>query len=350
MLMAETPIITGEVKKQNNMAFKMRSGNKVSFKNMGSSPVKQKDYSIKQSEGEGPTRDFDNTSKSGSPNPPLEGFTERKLHANIEESNMEHGKRKLDKIALKPPVSPAKQKLNKGGEGQDQDKIFNSKGEHIGDYVNDKPVMKPGFKRPVVKKDAPVKPKEGDMEKYSDLEKYDDDRPVSPNKQKQQSSRKDKGSELQTSELGKKVKAQKAFKAWEKGSTGANQMLNKRADVLKTLKKVTKTKVPKGAKSIEAASNYEKDFKKIYDALLEKGYHYSKGVNVLSPNKQVKTKGLGPRTAFGGVKNPELTKTKKPFSTKVMKDGPKKQVTGIDLGKDPNWQPHPDAFKTKKKK
>ena len=45
------------------------------------------------------------------------------------------------------------------------------------------------------------------------------------------------------------------------------EMLNKRADVLKTLKKVTKTKVPKGAKSIEAASNYEKDFKKVYDAL-----------------------------------------------------------------------------------
>jgi len=89
----------------------------------------------------------------------------------------------------------------------------------------------------------------------------------SPAKQKQQSSGKDKVSEQQTSELGKKVKAQKAFKAWEKGSTGANQMLNKRAEVLKTLKKVTKTKVPKGAKSIEAASNYEKDFKKVYDAL-----------------------------------------------------------------------------------
>ena len=40
MFMAKKPIITGEVKKQNNMAFKMRSGNKVSFKNMGSSPAK----------------------------------------------------------------------------------------------------------------------------------------------------------------------------------------------------------------------------------------------------------------------------------------------------------------------
>ena len=43
MFMAEKLIITEEVKKQNNMAFKMRSGNKVSFKNMGSSSVKQKE-------------------------------------------------------------------------------------------------------------------------------------------------------------------------------------------------------------------------------------------------------------------------------------------------------------------
>tara|TARA_R110001606_G_scaffold396271_1_gene570076 strand:+ start:2028 stop:2624 length:597 start_codon:yes stop_codon:yes gene_type:complete len=80
------------------MTFKLKSGNTTNFKSMGSSPaLNMKDGSYKQS--------FE---------------------------------------------SPAKQKLNKGGEGQDQDKIFNSKGEHIGDYVNDKPVMKPGFKRPVV--------------------------------------------------------------------------------------------------------------------------------------------------------------------------------------------------------
>jgi hypothetical protein len=36
--------------------------------------------------------------------------------------------------------SPAKQRLNKGGEGQDQDKIFKN-GEHVGDWVNGKKVM-----------------------------------------------------------------------------------------------------------------------------------------------------------------------------------------------------------------
>ena len=66
-----------------------------------------------------------------------------------------------------------------------------------------------------------------------------------------------------------------------------------------------------------------------------------------SPAKQAKQKGLGPRTAFGGVKNPELVKTKKTKGKKVMIDGPKKQVTGV---KNPgNWQPHPDTFKNPKK-
>jgi|13_taG_2_1085334.scaffolds.fasta_scaffold87602_2 hypothetical protein len=66
-----------------------------------------------------------------------------------------------------------------------------------------------------------------------------------------------------------------------------------------------------------------------------------------SPAKQVnlsKMSGLGPSTAFGGVKNPELTKTKKPFSKKVMKDGPKNKIHGIDNAGD--WQPH--QFRDKK--
>ena len=37
--------------------------------------------------------------------------------------------------------SPVKQKSTKSSEAQDQDKIFNDKGVHIGDYVNGKKVM-----------------------------------------------------------------------------------------------------------------------------------------------------------------------------------------------------------------
>ena len=71
------------------MTFKLRSGNKPQFKQVGSSPVKDM--------------------KTG------------KYEHRFE--------------------SPAKQRVIKGGEGQDQDKIFDEKGNHIGNWVNDKKVM-----------------------------------------------------------------------------------------------------------------------------------------------------------------------------------------------------------------
>ena len=71
------------------MAFKLRSGNKSPFKNMGSSPAKD-----------------------------------------MKTGKYEHSFE-----------SPAKQRLKKGGEAQDEDKIFNEKGEHVGNWVNDKKVM-----------------------------------------------------------------------------------------------------------------------------------------------------------------------------------------------------------------
>jgi len=74
------------------MGFKLKSGNTTSFKLMGGSD-------------KSPAKDM----KTGSYNQSFE--------------------------------SPAKQRSTKGGEGQDQDKIFDSKGNHIGDYVNDKKVM-----------------------------------------------------------------------------------------------------------------------------------------------------------------------------------------------------------------
>ena len=37
--------------------------------------------------------------------------------------------------------SPMKQRLTKGGEGQDENKIFDDKGKHVGNYVNGKKVM-----------------------------------------------------------------------------------------------------------------------------------------------------------------------------------------------------------------
>ena len=83
------------------MAFKLRSGNSTTFKNMGTSPFKD-----------------------------------------MKTGKYEHSFE-----------SPAKQW--KGTEGQDQDKIFNDKGEHVGDWVNDKKVMHVQ-KDP---KDTSIKPK-----------------------------------------------------------------------------------------------------------------------------------------------------------------------------------------------
>ena len=57
-------------------------------------------------------------------------------------------------------------------------------------------------------------------------------------------------------------------------------------------------------------------------------------------NMPVKKSGFGPRTSFGGSKNPELQPGRKAPQKKVMKDGPKNSVHGIDLGKDPHWRPH----------
>jgi len=77
------------------MAFNLRSGNKSSFKSMGSSPAKQK---VKKGQGK-----------------LIKGQGELKKQTNSWKST----------------------------EGQDQDKIFNSKGEHVGDWIDGKKVMKP---------------------------------------------------------------------------------------------------------------------------------------------------------------------------------------------------------------
>jgi len=132
--------------------------------------------------------------------------------------------------------SPFQQKVQKGGEGQDQDKIFNKKGEHVGSWVNGKKVMK-----------------------------------------------------STESAHGQSNDAQREFEA----------------DLLAAKK--TKKKAP--LKQTDEDVNLGK------------------------------MTGLGPSTKFGGVKNPELIKKKKPKKQKkVMKDGPKIQVHGAgDTG---NWQPH----------
>tara|TARA_R110001592_G_scaffold45874_3_gene146443 strand:- start:432 stop:1121 length:690 start_codon:yes stop_codon:yes gene_type:complete len=96
----------------------------------------------------------------------------------------------------------------------------------------------------------------------------------------------------------------------------------------------------KSGKEPTVREEYNRDKKELREDMDE-----FKRRNQGSPAKQAKRSGLGPRTSFGGVKNPELVKDKKkPFSKKVMIDGPKNRVHGI---KNPgNWQAH--QFRDKK--
>ena len=193
--------------------FKMKSGNKPGFKQMGSSPAKDM--------------------KTGS---------------------YEHSFE-----------SPAKQRLNKGGEAQDQDKIFNNKGEHVGDWVNGRKVML-------------------NKESHQKKQAASNWEPAYPG-----------------ADMGKKK-----YVAQNKKSPAKQ---NKRQEKLKDLREMDK------------------------NVDLDKG-----------ENMPVKRSGFGPSTAFGGVKNPELTKTKKPSSKKVFKDGPKNRVHYHNkpnkVSKDPHWQPY----------
>jgi len=82
------------------MAYKQPSSG-LPFKELGSSPAKQKDYTQKEWEGEGPTRGFDDTVESGSPNAPLEGFTKRKANADVEEQNIKDAEYRIGKVSIK---------------------------------------------------------------------------------------------------------------------------------------------------------------------------------------------------------------------------------------------------------
>ena len=99
------------------MAFKLRSGNGTTFKNMGTSPFKD-----------------------------------------MKTGKYEHSFE-----------SPAKQRSTKGGEGQDQDKIFNKKGEHVGDWDNGKKVMHE--KEEGIQKIGDLPKDVGRIQKIGDLER-----------------------------------------------------------------------------------------------------------------------------------------------------------------------------------
>jgi hypothetical protein len=221
------------------MAFKLKSGNTTNFKNMGSSPAKDM--------------------KTGS------------------------YKHKFE--------SPAKQRLKKGGEGQDEDKIFNNEGKHVGNWVNDKKVM-------FTKKELALMP-EGDQ---GDFE------PAYP------------GADVDRKEYEKQLKKEKINKGRpaKKGESPAKKTKTTKAEKRKNLLKAVPNEEAFNKLSKVDQEGFTKKAKEVGLPMMPKKK---------SPAKQAKRKGFGPSKAFGGVLNPELVNWEKRFgkketsSRKVMKDG-----------------------------
>jgi len=318
------------------MAFKMKSGNKPGFKSMGSSPAK------------------------------------KELIGN--QANLpEHLKAKIDaapgKMYDSPGKmydSPAKQRSTKGGEGKDQDKIFDKNGKHVGNYVNGKKVMKSTTSAhgqlSDAKREFEQDKKDAKRKKSPAKQKVDPDAPGTPGTPGYEPP-------VKRSDLDAKGKA-----TWD-----AHRAKTKEKKMLKTIDKISDEGWDKQAKPIPKKKpnlkenkdpmpskkkarkqpTYEgtDEFRSVKDIPKKE---FKKRVGKTTPTKQTKSKdpkpnfqihskevnlakksGFGPATAFGGVKNPELVKNKKKaFSKKVMTDGKKTQVVYKGKELKGNWQAH----------
>ena len=367
------------------MAFKLKSGNTTNFKSMGSSPaknmktgsyghsfespakqkvnmndpkveanyVKHKDnpkYRAALDKKSGGKFEYDKDSRTSTVSTPAKQITKegqarldeqakRKVsHKSYLDKNDNKSKFKKDtkgvlrnvdgkSVGDMNPKSPAKQKLNKDGEGQDQDKIFDDNGKHVANWVD-------GKKRAIETKLGPrvKKSTESAHGQLNDAEReYQQDlldrkkKKKSPAKQKVDPPRSpgDRGVKVRyDNETQKYVPIGTPRKIKSTPEIEIKRPAKRKATIPGDFPRMVRNKVV--LKPLDPQFN-TRDIQK----------------KKKSPAKQAKTKGLGPSTAFGGVKNPELVKSKPRHpGRKVMKDGPKNKVHGIDLGKDPHWQPH----------
>jgi len=119
------------------MAFKMKGPSL--YKGTGGMGVKgviknQKDYAG-QADGRATSSPFQQKEEEKPKNPEVNQWGE---------TPEEYKQRMIDMGLQKPPAPPAptKQRVTKGGEGQDENKIFDKDGNHVGDWVDGKKVMK----------------------------------------------------------------------------------------------------------------------------------------------------------------------------------------------------------------
>ena len=130
------------------MAFNLRSGNKSSFKNIGSSPAKEtppmsastkkKKFYVDNYEKNKDKPGFQEAmNKAFGGETTMDGMTSTTTKKSPATQKVEKGQGKLIKGNKAEPA----QNWPGETEGQDENKIFNKKGEHIGDWVNSKKVM-----------------------------------------------------------------------------------------------------------------------------------------------------------------------------------------------------------------
>ena len=287
----------------------MKSGNKPGFKGMGSSPVK------------------------------------KELIGN--QANLpEHLKAKIDaapgKMYDSPGKmydSPAKQRSTKGGEGKDQDKIFDKNGKHVGNYVNGKKVMKSTTSAhgqlSDAKREFEQDKKDAKRKKSPAKQKVDPDAPGTPGTPGYEPP-------VKRSDLDAKGKA-----IWDAKRAKKKPNLKENKDPMPSKKKARKQPTYEGTDEFRSVKDIpKKEFKKRVGKTAPTKQTKSKDPK---PNFQIHSKevnlakksGFGPATAFGGVKNPELVKNKKKaFSKKVMTDGKKTQVVYKGKELKGNWQAH----------
>ena len=264
------------------MAFKLKSGNTTSFKGMGSSPAKEVKVDMNNPKVEGNYKKYKD-------NPEYRAALDKKAGGKFEYD--------ADK-RVSTTSTPAKQKLNKGGEAQDQDKIFDDKGNHIGTYVNGKKIMKSTTSAHGQLDDAK---REFDADVLRAKRKTTD-----------------------PSEKPPKSKKSPAKQARPQPTYEGTDEYRKEKDIPK--KEFKDKGVKKKSKASKRGLKDLRSFDKNID--LDKG-----------GNEPVKNSGFGPRVDGSGQKELKKLKPRHP-GRKVMKDGPKNKVHGVDSKKDPHWQPH----------
>jgi len=304
------------------MAFKMKSGNKPGFKNMGSSPSPAKI--------------------------PLALVAQLAPMA----MDMMNKNKEKEESPGKMYDSPTKQKLNKGGEGQDQNKIFDKNGKHVGDYVNGKKVMKSTTSAHGQLEDAErefkLDIKRAKKKKSPAKQKVDPDAPGTPGKPGYEPPVKREDLDEKGKLLWDKIRSKGVDPSKSKMIDNFDQRVKKKSPAKQYKIPVGPRAEVKPEELRKVPMTNEEMYKddsirtRISEGSIKtQELRRKENAKKKSPAKQVKGSGLGPRASFGGVKNPELVKNKKkPFSRKVMQDGKKANVVHNGKVVKGNWQAH----------